>query len=54
MCLLWNSYDYDLNIELGLWYIPEPNIYLIALWALIIWCITGILRKSLKNKDTAC
>ena len=36
MFLLWNSYDFDLNIEWGFGYIPEPNKLYIALWAEII------------------
>ena len=52
--LLWNSYDFYFNIEWGLWYIPEPNNLYIALWAVILWSVTVILEKSLKNNDTVC
>ena len=52
--LLWNSYDFDLNNEWGLWYIPEPNKLYIDLWAVIIWFKNGMLETSLKNKDTVC
>ena len=54
MFLLWNSYYFDLNIEWGLWYIPEPKKLYIAFWAEIIWFTTGILETSLKNKETVC
>ena len=48
MFLLWNSWDLDLNMELGLWYIPEPKILYIIFWAEIILFTMGIFETSLK------
>ena len=51
---LWNSWHLNLNLELGLWYIPEPKILYIILWAEIIWFTMGIFETSIKNYDTVC
>ena len=49
MFILWNSWYLDLNMEWGLWYIPEPKILYIILLAEIIWFTMGIFEISLKN-----
>ena len=50
MLLLWNSYYFDLNIELCLWYIPELNKLYIDLWSVIILFATGIFEHHWKIK----
>ena len=51
MFFLWKSWYLYLNMEWGLWYIPEPKILYIILWAEIIWFTMGISETTLKNND---
>ena len=49
MFILWNSWDIDLNMEWGLWYLPEPKILYTILWEGIFWFKMAIFETSLKK-----